>query len=217
MLNNQITSIPLIIHQIVGPNTNPVIDHCLKSWEELKDAGFEIRVWDDEKLHQFIDENFDFALSAFLNSRNHAEAADIARYLLIYHFGGYYVDWDVQLLDSAQFIGLSYKYQDGYILVDPANGTLTSEFFCAKPKDSYLKFLVRDIVGLYNSKKRDELRTPQYSGPYRMRDSMNRHPETFMVSVPIKEVFAYLYDEIRNPPEGPIHQPLIHYWVHSWM
>ena len=158
-----------------------------------------------------------FAHEAFANARNHAEAADIARYLIIHTYGGYYIDWDIELLDVGKFLALGEKYPVGYKIVDPVNQTLASEYFCSVVNDKFLLNLTMDIVALYKSGKRNLLFTPQYSGPYRMRDSLLVHPETNMISVPVKEVFAYDYTEIRNPPEGIITQPLIHYWVHSWI
>lgn len=214
---NCIPSVPKIIHQITGKPTTTLIDRCLKSWDKLEGFDFKIRIWNDELIADFLLKEHPFAFPAFINARNHAEAADIARYLIIYSFGGYYVDWDVELLNVPKFISLSKKYPSGYMLCDPINNTLASEFFCAISDDDYLLLLVLDIVFIYNNGQRELMNTPQYSGPYRMRDSLILHPKTRMISIPVKEVFAYNYTEIRNPPQRKITQPLIHYWAHSWM
>lgn len=211
------SSIPPIIHQIVGLNTTPLIKKCLESWHQLEEIGFEIRIWNDSKIESFILSNHKFALEAFVSARNYAEAADIARYLIIHTYGGYYTDWDVELLDKDKFLKLSLKYNRGYMLCDPNNNSLASEFFCAEEKDLFLLELTKDIVQIYENNERDKLVTPEYSGPYRMRDSLLLHPNTVMSSIPIKEVFAYDYLEIRNPPPRLVTQPLIHYWLHSWM
>lgn len=211
------SKIPKVIHFIIGPNTTPLIDKCVHSWRVLKNSGFEIRIWNDDLIAKFLISYHGFAYDAFCNARNHGEAADIARYLIIHTYGGYYVDWDIELLDVSGFLKLGETYSEGYMIVDPANGTLASEYFCSTPNDKFLINLTSDIVNLYNTGKRNYMFTPQYSGPYRMRDSLLLHKETVMVSVPIKEVFAYDYTEIRNPPDGTITQPLIHYWVHSWI
>lgn len=128
--------IPKILHQIVGPKTNYVIDVCLSSWQLLKPKKFVIKTWNDDLLSKFIGQEYPFALQAFVNSRNHGEAADIARYLLIYHTGGFYMDWDVQLLDLLEFMKLIKKTPNGFLLVDPINQTPAPEAFSAKKKNA---------------------------------------------------------------------------------
>lgn len=209
--------VPKLIHHITGKETTPLIDRCLQSWRQLTKMDFQIVIWNDKLIAKFILENYEFAFDAFVNARNHAEAADIARYLIIHEYGGYYIDWDVELLDVNKFLALIKRHKNGFMLKDPANETLASEFFCAAPSDEYLLLLTMDISYLYRSGRRNILQTPQYSGPYRMRDSLSLHPKTRMSLIPVKEVFAYDYIEIRNPPKGKINQPLIHYWVHSWI
>jgi mannosyltransferase OCH1-like enzyme len=209
--------VPKVIHQIIGLRTIPLIDRCIKSWKILESMGFTIKTWNDGLIAEFLLESHPFAHAAFVNARNHAEAADIARYLIIYTFGGYFVDWDIELLDCEKFLTISDQNPDGYMLVDESNGTLASEYFCSKKNDKFLLNLTKDIVTLYLNGRRSFLQTPQYSGPFRMRDSLITHPETFMACIPVKEVFAYDYSEIRNPPLDEITQPLIHYWAHSWI
>jgi len=216
MKNEKDISITKTVHHIIGQRQNPLISECLNSWKCLENNGYQIKVWTDLTIMDFISSVHPFAFYAFVNARNHAEAADIARYLIIYTYGGYYIDWDVKLLDVEKFILLSKKYTHGYMLVDPLNDTISSEYFCSSPNDPFLLNLVRDIVQLFNDGERDPIRTPQYSGPYRMRDSLVLNPQTKMALVAVKDVFAYDYREIRNPPKGEITQPLIHYWTHSW-
>lgn len=84
--------VPKIIHQIVGSKVNESIQVCLDSWKCMKDEGFEIWVWNDDTLEKFLKDQHHYAISSFLNARNYAEAADIARYILLYQFGGVYVE-----------------------------------------------------------------------------------------------------------------------------
>jgi len=210
------SAVPRILHQIVGPKKNEVIDYCLASWQMLEGDDFEFRIWDDYLLTEFISGEYSFALEAFLNARNHAEAADIARYLLVYHTGGYYMDWDVQLLNRDKFAALMESTPSGFLLRDPSNLTIAAEAFSAEKNEEYLLNLVRDIVRLYDQRLRDTMGTPQYSGPFRMRDVLHDGYTTKQAILPVKEVFAYDYEEIRDMPERDVEQPLIHYWLHTW-
>jgi len=209
--------LPKIIHHIVGPKKNKVVNRCLKSWQELTKSGFEIKIWTDESIEVFVKEHYHFALDAILNARNHAEAADIARYLIVFHYGGYYFDWDIQLLNMELFLNLNDKHLNGYILKDPKDGSLASEAFSAKRGELYLYALVEDIVKIYADGKRDDLNTLNYSGPFRMRDTLLRCRNSTQSILEVKDVFLYDYHEIKEMPERIEERPMIHYWLHSWL
>lgn len=209
--------IPKIINHIVGPKTNFAIDKCLKSWEVLRNHGFAIEIWNDEIIETFIATNYPFALEAFKNARNHGEAADIARYLIVNHSGGHWIDWDVQLLDPEGFLFICKENTNGYFIVDPVNETLAAEVFASTPNNPYLLQLSKDIVQLYENDLRNSMGTPQYSGPYRMRDSLKKFGEIAQTIIPVKEMFAYDYSEIQAMEKREITQPMIHYWLHSWL
>jgi hypothetical protein len=209
--------IPQVIHHIIGPKSNPVVERCLNSWKILERVGFKIKLWDDQLIESFLKENYIFALKAFLGARNHAEAADIARYLIIYHFGGHYIDWDVELLDPDKYLKVCKKNPNGYFIIDPLNDTLASEVFATTPRPGCLMKLTKDIVQLFDSGEIYMLGTPQYSGPFRMRDSLHGYVGIEQTFIDVKSIYAYDYTEIRNRPARKITQPLIHYWLHSWL
>jgi mannosyltransferase OCH1-like enzyme len=208
---------PKIIHQIVGPAPSALIKRCLASWAALTEEGFEIRIWNDESLALFIGENYAFALDAFINARNHAEASDIARYLIIHRFGGYYVDWDILLFNSLGFLSLASSNRTGYLLIDKKNLTLASEHFAAPAGEAYLLHLVHDIIHTYERGERELMETPQYSGPYRMKIAYQRYRITQQTVIDVKDIFEYDYSEIRQASVYGRNKLMIHFWGHSWI
>ena len=206
-----------IVHQIVGAKPSPTVSHCLHSWLKLKDHGFEIYYWNDDRLEIFLEKYYGFALQAFLTARNHAERADIARYLLVYHYGGYYVDWDVSLNSVDEFLKIARREDRGYLVIDPLNGSLASEHFSSCAKDPYLIKIVEDIVSTFERDERDLMSTPQYSGPFRMRATLRKFDRIEQSKITVKEIFEYSYDEIRRQREFCKSGVLTHFWEHSWI
>lgn len=209
--------VPKIIHHIVGSKINVAIETCLNSWKILHNYGYDIYVWNDETITNFLTSRYDFALECFLKARNHGEAADIARYLLIHHFGGHWIDWDVQLLKPTEFLKIVEENKNGYFIVDPVNGTLAAEVFCSSVNNPFLFKLAKDIVEIYKFDKRDTMGTPQFSGPYRMRDSLKLFGSIDQQIIPIQKMFVYDYWEIEKMEKKIIVQPMIHYWLHTWI
>lgn len=210
---------PKIIHQIVGNEPNELVLQCLRSVRALEEQGYEVIYWDDDNLREFVKEEFPFALEALINARNHAEAADIGRYLVVYKMGGYYFDWDIEINSIAKFIGLAEKNENGYLLIDPVNGTFAAEHFSACAREQYLLKIVEDIVHTYEREERELMATPQYSGPYRMKTALKRYKKTAQTIIPVKEVFEYDYAEIKQVIDFDFtnDKAMIHYWMHSWI
>ncbi|OFV10621.1 MULTISPECIES: glycosyltransferase family 32 protein [Sphingobacterium] len=209
--------VPKIIHHITGRKPSDLVKTCLESWKPLSAYGFTFKIWNDEKIERFIKDNYGYALDAFKTARNHAEAADIARYLITFHYGGYYIDWDIHLISLKLFCELGDVYKNGYLVIDPLNDTLASEHFAAKKGEIFLLRIVDDIVETYNRGERDLMYTPQYSGPFRMKYSLSKHKYTSQQKIPVKEIFEYSYDEIRGAKEFLKSGIMVHFWEHSWL
>ncbi|MGE9314218.1 glycosyltransferase family 32 protein [Niabella sp. CJ426] len=206
------------IHQIVfGSNINDLVNTCLKSWNILKNDGFEIVKWNESKVLKFLEKYYQFALPAYEGSRNLAEASDLARYLIIYHFGGCYVDWDIQLIHPPKFTALIENNKEGFLILDPQTKVLSCECFFLAPGNPFLLYLAREIVNLFDEKIQIKLLTPQYSGPFRLTESYNCYKNPKPKQILLEKIFAYTYEEIRLMPERDIRQPLIHYWSHLWL
>lgn len=209
--------VPQLIHQIVGKKPSKLARICLQSWKPLESKGFEIIYWDDEMLEEFIGEHYSSSLQAFLSARNHAEAADIGRYLVVHYYGGYYVDWDISLNDVEAFISLAGHEKQGYLVEDPSNQTLASEHFSACKANVYLSTLANDIVDVFNRGERDLISTPDYSGPFRMRETLKKMATVEQTKIPVKAIFEYDYSEIRKQPEYRKSGIMTHFWEHSWI
>ncbi len=101
--------IPKIIHLcwLSGDAYPAKIAKCLKSWEKYL-PDYEIMLWDTKR--------FDMATSIWVRQafehKKYAFAADYIRFYALYHYGGIYLDSDVEvlksfddLLDLPYFIG----------------------------------------------------------------------------------------------------------------
>ena len=102
--------IPKIIHYIWFGNRqkSKKIEKCINSWKQFC-PDYEIIEWNetnfDVKCHPFAEEAYE--------AGNYAFASDIARLIILYEYGGIYVDADVEfiknpddLLDNQAFIGI---------------------------------------------------------------------------------------------------------------
>ncbi len=206
-----------IIHQIhLSEMPNDFIKHCVSSWDIMKEFGFEIKVWNNEEVKDIILNHYPQLIEPYANCRNFGEAGDIAKYAILHHISGYYVDWDIQLIYPKTFFEIVESAPLGYLLIDPSNGTYASEFFSAQKDDILMQQLMNDIAEIYHTQTPPPF-APQYTGPYRMRETVQKIGIVAQKIIPVKEIFEYDYSEIRSATFKNVTKVAIHYWAHSWI
>lgn len=101
--------IPQIIHYCWLSNDPfpPLIKRCLESWHTHL-PNYQFILWDTNQ----IDINSNLWLKQAFENRKYAFAADYIRFYALYHYGGIYLDADVEvfksfdnLLKEKQFLG----------------------------------------------------------------------------------------------------------------
>lgn len=109
---NKMEKIPKIIHYCwFGENEMPkVLKECMKSWEILIQAGYEIKRWDESNCS--FNENI--YIQRCYKEKKWAFVADYYRAKALYENGGIYLDTDVivhntfdEMLNNKSFIGFS--------------------------------------------------------------------------------------------------------------
>ncbi len=101
--------IPKVIHYcwLSGDEYPELVCKCINSWKSIL-VDYEFVLWDTKK----IDINSNLWLKQACDNTKYAFAADYIRFYALYHYGGIYLDADVEVLKSfddmlnqRQFIG----------------------------------------------------------------------------------------------------------------
>jgi len=92
-------SIPKIIHQIAPSDKtqwHPVWEECHNSWLlQFPEPEYEHKLWNDEDdLENLIKNEFPFFLSIFQKYPYKIQKIDMARYCILFKYGGIYADMD---------------------------------------------------------------------------------------------------------------------------
>jgi inositol phosphorylceramide mannosyltransferase catalytic subunit len=92
--------IPKIIHQTW--KTNSIPSKCKawsSSWKKFH-PDYEYKLWTDKDNRELIKKHYPKFLTIYDNYSKGVYRADIARYIIIYHYGGLYVDLDFECLKN---------------------------------------------------------------------------------------------------------------------
>jgi mannosyltransferase OCH1-like enzyme len=158
--------IPKIIHQTWKTSDIPL--KCRKwveSWKKLH-PDYEYKLWTDNDNRELIKKHYPKFLRIYDNYNHGIYRADIARYIIIYHYGGLYVDLDFECLKNMDKL---LKDNTCFFAYEPAE-----HFINGKPKicnalfasEKHNPIFIEFLRTAYNRSIKDITRSPVYlTGP----------------------------------------------------
>jgi mannosyltransferase OCH1-like enzyme len=212
--------IPKIIHQIWLGSAFP---EKYRSWQESwkkYHPDWEYRLWTDadiEKLHAlgnfFIGNTYKF----YQEATNYGEKSDVLKILLIYYYGGLYVDTDFECLKSLEVLHHCYDLYIGIQPMDVAYIQLGYALFAAHPRHP----LIRKVI--------DTLSTTRHiqeivcrTGPLMITRCFAEQALSTpgpIVALPASYFYPQGYDQRHEPPAHWMKKEsfAVHWWEGSWL
>jgi len=147
--------IPKIIHQTWKDKNLPPIIYKLVSENIsfLKSNGYEYMFWTDDMILKLISEEYPNFYNIYKLARTGVQKGDMARIILVYHYGGIYIDLDVLVLRDFKEI-IDMNSDKLYISYEPSGQTtalynsdkyICNAFFAANKNNNMLKILLNNI------------------------------------------------------------------------
>lgn len=91
-------TVPPIIHQTWKTAEVPAAFAAMQASWRAHHPGWRYRLWTDEDLLRLVERRFPRLRAIYLGYRNPISRPDLARYLLLFAFGGVYADLDSECL-----------------------------------------------------------------------------------------------------------------------
>ena len=97
-------NIPKIIHQTAPADKNKWKEdwyECQKSWfKHFPNSEYEYILWSDEDLDNLIKKDFNWFYPIYKGYKKNIKRIDIARYFILYKYGGIYADMDYMCIKN---------------------------------------------------------------------------------------------------------------------
>ncbi len=133
--------IPKIIHYIwLGDRPfDKTSIKCMNTWNKFL-PDYEVIRWDDEKCKEIISQ-CKYASQAYA-AKKYAFVSDYIRVYVLYHYGGVYMDTDVQIFKNID----KFLYDEAFTCFENATMIPTALMACTKGND-WMKALLEDYDG----------------------------------------------------------------------
>lgn len=205
--------IPKKIHQIwLG---SPVPERYARLQKTFRDnhPDWEYIVWTDADIEKLNLEN----ATAYNASTNYGEKSDIARYEILYRFGGLYADFDVECLHSFDEL---HHLCDFYAGLSPLSDTVLLEnciIGCA-PGHPIMKHCITSLVKQESSGYLVDI--TKGTGPGHLTKSffatIGDAQQAHLISVALPSLFFFSPDLFSGRQIKYMPFLAIHYWEGSW-
>jgi mannosyltransferase OCH1-like enzyme len=220
--------IPKIIHFIwLGSELPNKYQKFINSWRNYH-PEWEIKIWDDCAVKSLNLKN----KKLFDRASNFGYKSDLARYEILYRYGGIYVDIDFECLSSFNFLHDNYEFYAGLF---PHQGIIANGLLASKPGHPILKDCIDNITVLpqKNGDKECDISIQLISGPHHFTKCIlkyidqNKQDNKIMI-LPAGYLFAFPANKNEAFWSGKISADdllkyrcaesiAIHYWGCSWV
>lgn len=151
--------IPKIIHQIWFQGYDKLPKHLHdfhKSWKEMH-PDYQIIVWDEISISQVVSTMNDDIIDMYHSYKKMIQKIDLAKYIILYNYGGIYIDMDVKslksldiLLDKNEFECIFSKMPYHYIQkvlfsiigISPFTTIINNGIIMVKPKHDIMLYTI---------------------------------------------------------------------------
>ena len=94
--------IPRIVHQTYSSRNLPLkYAAWQKSCIDLH-PNWEFKLWTDQDLDDLVQNEYPWLLERYTGFSNWVNRVDLARYMILYKYGGFFIDLDIECLDSLE-------------------------------------------------------------------------------------------------------------------
>lgn len=189
-------TIPKIIIQTWKTKTaNHLISNLVKKIQTTL-HDFEYLFFDDAEVDAFVKEKFPEYFDFFNSLEHRIEQIDFFRYLAVYHYGGFYMDIDMEITDNCPLNELcqydsvfTIEHECGDKLLTNLGQTelVANYMFGASKGNEFLKFLIDQIVKGISNHITENMK-PQY----------NSFTKIFYTAGPVAVTYSYALYPSKN-------------------
>jgi mannosyltransferase OCH1-like enzyme len=207
--------IPLILHQIWFQG----IDNIMEPYKScfintiifLKNTKWEHYFWDKERIEKFILDKYSQYWDIYNNCHILVQKLDVARYIILYHYGGCYMDMDMEILKDFREL---LNDEDEIVISNTRQFYYNNSILFSSINNKFwLKFL--DSMDINKFKFNTFLNVQFTTGPFNFTYFINKNINNYNI-----KVLPYKYLE---PCDTKYNQDItedayvINYFGNSWM
>lgn len=146
--------VPDYLHQIYYPIKSPDLSkrnrNKLQTWKDFH-PGFKHVLWNETAVIELIKKDYPKLLPLYRSYGHWVQRIDVAKYVILYHYGGWYIDLDISCRGSLYSLAME-MIETNKSVVLHSEDTIGpgTDFIGVSPRHPFIKFV---LDGLHSSNK----------------------------------------------------------------
>jgi len=195
-------SIPKILHQTwKSEMIPPPFEKYVNSWKSHHPMWLHI-LWTDEMSRSFVASYFPDLIDIYDSYETNIQRVDVARYLILYHYGGVYIDMDFECLRNIEPIlegetCVLGREPDEHCKVHRKELIISNAFMACAPRHHFLMELCKEIRSPQRKSYSKHSLVLESTGPFMLTRIYEQMPDKSLVRILSHEVlYPLTKDEI---------------------
>lgn len=137
--------VPLVFHQLWKTKDIP------DKWENAHqrcinlNPEYKLIIWDDAMIYNFIAKEYPWFYRVFISYPYHIQRVDVARYFILYHYGGVYLDIDARCRTPFRQIIANMTNEKSTLLPMTDIYGVTNSFMISKRRSDFFKYVIYEL------------------------------------------------------------------------
>lgn len=229
---SRILRIPKIIHQVYEDPAGPsnLLLEISETWKE-KHPDWEYRFWDKQKTGEFLENIYPEYIPKYKSFVYDVQRWDAIRYLILYQYGGLYVDMDYECIENMEPL---LNDSDCCMGMEPPMHAIQhnkphivgNALMASVPGHDYIKCIISEVFSERKLSSDPGLLVMESGGPFKITQLYDAYPKKQDITLLPSELVAPLsLEEIRSVLQGNENKEVeekvehafaIHYFLGSW-
>ena len=181
--------IPKIIHQTWKNNNIPLIwNNAVKSCKK-NNTDFKYILWTHKSMDIFVKKFYPYFYNIYSSYKYDIQRCDAFRYLVLYKYGGIYLDLD---LECKKSLNKFLKYDIVFVRSTNIKTSFTNSFYMCIPNHPFFKYCIKELPNNINnySKYGKHLHVMSSTGPLFLTNMINNYGYIHNIYVLTQNEFA---------------------------
>jgi len=195
--------IPTILHQTWKSEELPTpFEKFMNTWK-IHHPMWQHILWTDEMNRAFIQTHFPDFLRIYDSYSTNIQRVDAARYFILYHYGGVYVDMDFESLRSIEPIledevCVFGKEPYEHCRIHNKDMIISNAFIACTPRNEFIGALCREASAYTRKRYSRHNRILESTGPFMLTRLFEQYPEKDQVKILEHDIlYPLTKDEIK--------------------
>ncbi|WP_051666125.1 glycosyltransferase family 32 protein [Pedobacter sp. R20-19] len=225
-------TIPKIIHQTWKTSDVPEqLDTLRKTWINHH-PDWSYKLWTDVDNRELVKEYYPDFLSLYDNYENNIQRADVIRYMILYKFGGIYVDLDFECFENltatlAGKLCVFGKEPEEHCQMHQRELIVCNAFIASIPEHPFMELVLKELQEnkkMYNDVDTQVMET---TGPFMITRLYNNYKAQDVEILNADVIYPLSRQEVLKSTHQEHISPVIqkklndaiavHYWFNTWV